>query len=103
MRDDSEGHRTVRLWPHPRRGSATARNQPICHPRPSPVRIDVLSGIDGVSFEEVWADRQFGLLGSFSLPFISRDNLMRNKSATGRLKDQADVDRLQRSIDLDKN
>jgi hypothetical protein len=61
-----------------------------------PVRIDVLTGIDGVSFDEVWESRTYGHLGPFRLAFISIEHLIQNKSATGRLKDQADVQRLRK-------
>ena len=60
----------------------------------APVQIHVMSHIDGVSWEEVWAGRQAGTLGSHPVSFIGRDTFIRNKLASGRSKDLADVDAL---------
>lgn len=47
-----------------------------------------------VSFEEAWSSREVGELGGISLPFISREMLKRNKAATGRSQDLADLEHL---------
>ena len=56
-----------------------------------PFRIDLLTSISAVDFEEAWPKRVAGLLGGSPVSFISKDLLIRNKSATGRAKDQKDV------------
>jgi hypothetical protein len=60
----------------------------------APNRIDLLTSISGVSFEEAWRSRELGELGELTVPFISREMLKRNKAATGRSQDLADLDRL---------
>ena len=60
----------------------------------APVQIHVMSQIDGVTWEEVWASRELGPFGSQSLPFIGRAEFLRNKRAAGRPKDLADVEAL---------
>jgi hypothetical protein len=56
-----------------------------------PLRIDVLTGIDGVTFDEAWASRQEGKLGGVPVAFIGREAFLRNKRAAGRTKDLADA------------
>jgi hypothetical protein len=56
-----------------------------------PVRIDILTEIDGVSFDEAWAEREHLVFEGVTVPFISFDHLLRNKRATDRPKDRADV------------
>jgi hypothetical protein len=56
-----------------------------------PVRIDVLTGIDGVSFEDAWQERVYRDFGGMRVPVLSRKHLLANKRATGRPKDLADV------------
>jgi hypothetical protein len=60
----------------------------------APVQIHLMSHIDGVSWDEVWASRESGLLGSETVPFIGRDAFLRNKRASGRPKDLADIEAL---------
>lgn len=61
----------------------------------SPCRIDVLTAIDGVEFEDAWADRVLVEVDGIRVPVISREHLIRNKLATGRAKDAVDARRLQ--------
>jgi hypothetical protein len=60
-----------------------------------PVQIHVMSSISGVDWDEVWADRIDGVLGSHTVSFIGRATFLRNKRAAGRPKDLADVDALE--------
>jgi len=60
----------------------------------SPVRIDVLTSITGVDFEEAWSRRVEGNVEGLRVPIISREDLIANKSATGRLQDRLDARRL---------
>jgi hypothetical protein len=57
----------------------------------APVRIDVLTAIDGVSFEEAWNEKEFHELSGVRVPVISRRHLLMNKKASGRPKDLADL------------
>lgn len=56
-----------------------------------PRRIDVITHIDGVSFDEAWAGRQVRRVDGLDVPFLGRDELVRNKRASGRPKDLADL------------
>jgi len=57
-----------------------------------PNRIDVLQSIDGITFEEAWAHRVQGMIdGEVSAAIISREDLIRNKIASGREQDLLDV------------
>ena len=60
-----------------------------------PARIDLLQHIDGISFDEAWENRIEGLLdGEIGTLVISRDDLIRNKLASGREQDVLDVKKL---------
>jgi hypothetical protein len=56
-----------------------------------PCRIDILTAIDGVAFEDAWPRRIQVKIGSESVPVLGREDLLVNKRATGRPKDLADV------------
>lgn len=60
-----------------------------------PLRIDLLTAIDGVSFDEAWATRLQTKFADVAAFVISRDHLITNKKATGRLQDLADVEQLE--------
>ncbi len=59
-----------------------------------PVQIHVMTTIDGVSWDDVWLDRQMAMLGRHLVAFIGRETFVRNKRAAGRAKDLADLDAL---------
>jgi Nucleotidyl transferase of unknown function (DUF2204) len=59
-----------------------------------PIRIDFLTSIAGLEFEDAWQDRVTIDFGGSPLPFISRDDLIRNKRAAGRPQDLVDADAL---------
>jgi hypothetical protein len=61
-----------------------------------PRRIDLMTSIDGVSFDEAWASRVQVTIGDLEFAVIGRDELLRNKRATGRDKDLLDVKALER-------
>lgn len=62
----------------------------------APVRIDILTRIDGVEFDDAWADKVAVQVGGVPAHVLSRTNLIKNKRASGRLQDLADVERLER-------
>jgi len=59
-----------------------------------PYRIDILTGVSGLSFDEAWAERVEAAFEGVRAPFIGRAALIRNKRATGRIKDLADLEAL---------
>ncbi len=62
----------------------------------SPNRIDLVTSITGVSFEEAWASREPADLDGVAVFFIGRAPLLRNKESTGRAKDLGDAEELRR-------
>ncbi|GAC1412149.1 MAG: hypothetical protein NVSMB64_22360 [Candidatus Velthaea sp.] len=60
-----------------------------------PVRIDILTAIDGVTFQAAFARRETGILDGIPVAYIGRDDLIANKRAAGRPKDLADLRRLE--------
>lgn len=61
-----------------------------------PNRIDLLTAISGVSFEEAWATRSEAELEGIATQFIGRAALLRNKEQTGRAKDLGDAEELRK-------
>ena len=61
-----------------------------------PVRIDILTTISGVSFDEVWAGRIQGDFGGIPTQYIGKAELLANKRSTGRGKDIGDAEELGR-------
>lgn len=59
-----------------------------------PNRIDILTAIDGVDFEEAWARRVGAELEGLAVFMLSKDLLIRNKEAADRPQDRADLERL---------
>lgn len=56
-----------------------------------PRRIDILTSIDGVSFEEAWEARVEQVVAGLEVPVRGRKELLRNKRAAGRPKVLADI------------
>ena len=61
-----------------------------------PNRIDLITSIEGVGFEEVWKNRVFGTFGELWVPYIDLERLIKNKRSTGRAKDLGDAEELER-------
>ncbi len=62
----------------------------------APVRIDILTSLSGLTFQEAWQSRTDALLEGLAFPVIGRHELLRNKRATGRPKDLLDAEVLER-------
>jgi hypothetical protein len=60
-----------------------------------PRRIDILTEVTGLSFDEVWQTRVQMTVGDVEVPFIGREAMIKNKNASGRMKDLADVEALE--------
>ncbi len=63
----------------------------------APNRIDLLTGISGVSFEEAWGGCVATSLSGVEVTVIGREHLIRNKRAANRAKDRVDVEWLERA------
>ena len=61
-----------------------------------PVRIDLLTSASGVEFGACWERRMLVTVGSVEAGFISYDDLIANKRASGRAQDAVDVEVLER-------
>ena len=61
-----------------------------------PLKLQVMNAISGVAFDEAYDRRQTVRLDDLDVPFIGYEDLVRNKSATGRGKDKVDVEELER-------
>jgi len=61
----------------------------------SPVRIDIMNHIDGVSFDDAFNRMEKVKFGSTIANFISKEDLIKNKLSSSRLKDKADAEELQ--------
>jgi len=65
----------------------------------APVRIDILAGIDGVTFDDAWPRRVMATLGTSQIPVLSLVDLATNKRAAGRPKDLADLVWIERELE----
>lgn len=62
-----------------------------------PLRIELLTTISGVQFEECYAERMVATLDGVAVTVISLHHLKTNKQASGRLKDLSDLENLPES------
>ena len=61
----------------------------------APGRVDILTELSGLTFPEAWKARVRRPFGSLEVDVIGRDAFVKNKRATGRARDLADVDGLE--------
>jgi hypothetical protein len=59
-----------------------------------PLRVDLMTGLSGVTFAEAWPGRVEAEFEGVRVPFLGREALIRNKTATGRMKDLGDLESL---------
>jgi len=62
----------------------------------APRRIDILTSIDGVSFQKAYSAREVFKIERITIPLLSKADLIKNKTATGRAKDKLDAQELRR-------
>ena len=60
-----------------------------------PGRIDILTTLSGITFDEAWPTRIRRPFGEIEADYIGQELFVRNKQATGRPKDLADIDGLE--------
>jgi hypothetical protein len=58
----------------------------------APVRIDIITSLTGVSWEEIAAGRVAGTYGDVEVYYIGKEQFILNKRALGRKKDLADLE-----------
>ena len=59
-----------------------------------PVRIDVLTEMSGLTFDEAWSTRTQASFGPIIVDVIRREAFIKNKRATGRARDLGDIEAL---------
>jgi hypothetical protein len=59
-----------------------------------PLRIDLLTEIDGVTFQECYKNRKEVLIENMQVNFIGYSDLLKNKKKSGRPRDIDDIDNL---------
>ena len=59
-----------------------------------PVRIDLITILDGLSDQEIWDGREKGKFGDHDVFYLGRDAFIKNKRVLGRYKDLADLELL---------
>lgn len=63
----------------------------------APRRIDILTAIDAVSFQEAIEDALVIQIEGLEIPVLSKSKLIKNKESTGRIKDKIDAENLKKS------
>lgn len=64
-----------------------------------PLRIHIMTSIDGVSFDVAWEGSVTARLGGYDLRFLGKEQLIQNKRAAGRPKDLLDIALLEEGQD----
>lgn len=62
----------------------------------APLRVDIMTSADGIETRGAIERAIFVPLGALSIPVVSLDDLITNKRASGRARDLADVEELER-------
>lgn len=60
----------------------------------APVRVDIVTSITGISWEEAVEGREAGVYGDVSVYYLGRNQFIKNKRILGRKKDLADLEAL---------
>lgn len=60
-----------------------------------PMRIDLLTSISGVTFIQAWKNKVSGKYGEQRIYFIGKEDLIKNKKASGRRRDLLDLEDLE--------
>ena len=61
------------------------------------MRLDIMMSIPGMTFEDAWPRREKVALADLTLPFISKDDLIKAKVASGRPQDLLDLAKLEKT------
>ena len=65
-----------------------------------PRRIDIITHIDGIVFEEAYKTKELIDVENLQIPFLSKEDLIKNKESTGRKKDKLDADYLKKNTNI---
>lgn len=61
-----------------------------------PFRLDIMMSIPGLDFQQAYKNKIEVEIGSVTIPFISRLDLIKSKKASGRPQDLIDVEKLEK-------
>jgi hypothetical protein len=64
----------------------------------APCRVDIITGIDGVKFNEAWGNKMTVTVDNIEIHVLSKSDLLKNKLAAGRDKDQSDIAWLKKNL-----
>lgn len=62
-----------------------------------PVRIDFLTSLSGVSWDEAYAEKVSGSYGTIPVFYLGRNQFIANKKSLGRKKDLADIEAIEKN------
>ena len=62
-----------------------------------PLKIQILTGIDGIQFDDAYIRKVYWTDQDLSIPFIGFEDLLKNKESTGRGRDKIDVQELMKN------
>jgi hypothetical protein len=71
-------------------------NMQAFHFNNPPEKIEFLTAISGLNFDDAFANCDYLPIDGYQVPFLSFEDLIVNKISAGRLKDQADVEELKK-------
>ncbi|QQS48691.1 MAG: nucleotidyltransferase [Acidobacteriota bacterium] len=63
-----------------------------------PCRIDIITGVNGLEFDEAWKNRLRINVDNIDFDILSKQDLLKNKLAAGREKDLGDIAWLKKNI-----
>ncbi len=69
----------------------------------APFRIDIMTNIDGIEFDDAWKNKVDAVLGDKAVPVLSKADLLTNKLASGRDKDLSDIAWLRKEVSSPSN
>ena len=61
-----------------------------------PVRIDIITSVSGLNFEDSFKNKKIRKSGALKINFINIEDLKKNKKASGRKKDLVDWEELKK-------
>ena len=64
-----------------------------------PTKIEIVTQVDGLIFEESFKKKNFFKVDKLQIPYIDFEDLIKNKQASGRYKDLADIEQLNKKKD----
>ena len=74
----------------------------VFHIGKPPKRIDFLTKISGVNFDDAWDKKEYLFADNYKIPFIDLQNLVLSKIANDRSRDKTDIEELQKIAKIKK-